>query len=63
MWFGEVPGDYASLMRPAAAGTVRLWPVSRAVNNVRNSGPELLAPMADPGPKSAAEAAGDVNPV
>ena len=62
VWLGEEPGDYAALLRPAPAGTVRLWPVSRAVNNVRNNGPELLEPMADPGPETAEEAAADINP-
>ncbi len=62
VWLGEQAGDHAALMRPAPAGTLRLWPVSRAVNNVRNNGPALLAPMADPGPETAAEARLDINP-
>ena len=61
VWLGEEAGDYTSLLRPAPAGTVWVWPVSRAVNNVRNNGPELLAPMADAGPETAEEAALDVN--
>ena len=48
VWLGEEPGDYASLLRPAPVGTLRLWPVSRAVNNVRNNGPELLDRVDDP---------------
>jgi hypothetical protein len=36
------------LMRPAAAGVVLLWPVSRAVNSVRNNGVELLNRSNDP---------------
>jgi putative SOS response-associated peptidase YedK len=48
VWLGEVPGDYAALLRPSPAGTLRLWPVSRAVNNVRNNGPELLDRIGDP---------------
>ena len=35
VWLGEAEGDHTALLRPAAAGVVRLWPVSRAVNNVR----------------------------
>ena len=62
VWLGEAPGAPASLLRPAAPGTVRLWPVSRAVNSVRNNGPELLAPMQDPGPQSDGDAAVDLNP-
>ena len=42
VWLGETEGDAASLLRPAGEHVVRLWTVSRAVNNVRNDGPELL---------------------
>ena len=63
VWLGEESGEYAALMRPAPVGTVWLWPVSRAVNNMRNNGPELLVPMADPGAESVAEAAVDINPL
>lgn len=38
-----------ALLRPAPDGSVELVPVSPAVNNVRNDGPELLRP-ADPFP-------------
>ena len=62
VWLGEEAGDYAALLRPAPAGTVRLWPVSRAVNNVRNNGPELLQPVIDAGPETPEEAALDANP-
>ena len=48
VWLGEQDGDYGGLLRPAPAGTVRLWPVSRAVNNVRNNGPDLLDRVDDP---------------
>jgi hypothetical protein len=41
---------------------VRLWPVSRAVNSVRNNGPELLTEAVDVAPLTAAETAVDVNP-
>jgi hypothetical protein len=50
------------LMRAAAAGVVRLWPVSRAVNSVRNNGAGLLVPIVDPGPQTPDEAAVDLNP-
>jgi putative SOS response-associated peptidase YedK len=43
-WLGEVPRDPAELLRPAAEGVLRLWPVSRNVNNVKNNGAHLLAP-------------------
>ena len=42
VWLGEEAGEPAQLLRPARLGTVRLWPVSRAVNSVRNNGSELL---------------------
>ena len=41
-------GDPASLMRPASDDMLRMWPVSRAVNSVRNNGPDLLDPIEDP---------------
>ena len=33
------------LLTPAMAGTMEAYPVSKAVNNVRNNGPELIRPM------------------
>ena len=42
VWLGETEGDPASLLRPAGEDVLRLWTVSRAVNSVRNDGPELL---------------------
>ena len=62
LWLGQETGDYAALLRPAPADTVRLWPVSRAVNSVRNNGPELLTHLVDPGPEKPEEAALDINP-
>ena len=47
-WLGEAGGAPADLLRPAAPGVVRLWPVSRAVNSVRNNGAELLDRTSDP---------------
>jgi len=49
VWLGEAEGDPAALLRPAAEGAVRVWPVGRAVNSPRNNGPELLRPVAVPG--------------
>jgi putative SOS response-associated peptidase YedK len=62
LWLGETEGDHAALMRPAALGVVRHWPVSRLVNSVRNNGPELLDEVADPGPQTPRDAAVDINP-
>ena len=47
-WLGEAEGDAASLMRPAAEDVLHMWPVSRAVNNVRNNGAALLDRIDDP---------------
>ena len=45
LWLGEEPGDAAGLLRPAADGTLRAWPVSPRVNSPRNNDPSLLEPM------------------
>ncbi len=29
VWLGEVPGDPASLLHPAPAGTLRVWPIRK----------------------------------
>ena len=42
LWLGEGGNDWSDLMRPAADDVLRLWAVSRAVNNVRNNEPDLL---------------------
>ncbi len=47
-WLGEEGGHPAALLRPADDDVLRLWPVSRAVNNVRNNGPDLLDRIDDP---------------
>ena len=36
------PADLQALLAPAAAGGLASYPVSTAVNSVRNNGPELL---------------------
>lgn len=56
VWLGEAAGDPATLLRPAAADVLRLWPVGTRVNNVRNDGPDLL------GPAHAEAAAGGPDP-
>jgi putative SOS response-associated peptidase YedK len=59
-WLGEAGGGHLALMRPAAAGVLRLWPVSRAVNAVKTNGPELLDAIDDPdAPPPSAAPAGD----
>ena len=58
VWLGEAPGDPLALLRPAAEDVLRVWPVSRAVNSVRNNGAALLDRIDDPDapPPSAAPA-------
>ncbi len=43
IWLEEGPEE---LLRPAAEDVLQAWPVSRAVGNVRNEGPELLTRIA-----------------
>jgi putative SOS response-associated peptidase YedK len=46
LWLGEADGDPASLLRPAPENALRLWPIGKAVGNVRNDGPQLIEPIA-----------------
>jgi putative SOS response-associated peptidase YedK len=48
LWLGEEDGDATALLRPLPADRLRIWPVERTVNNVRNDGPELLVPCSLP---------------
>ena len=48
LWLGEVDGDAVGLLQPAADDVLRLWPVGRAVNNVRNNRAALLDWIDDP---------------
>ena len=45
-WLGEAEADPATLLGPPPDGTLRAWPVGRAVNSTRNNGRELLEPAA-----------------
>jgi putative SOS response-associated peptidase YedK len=46
-------GDLLALLAPAAAGGLKSYPVSRAVNSVRNNGAELIEPAEPVGTGSA----------
>jgi putative SOS response-associated peptidase YedK len=48
LWLGEADGDATAMLRPLPADRLRIWPVARTVNNVRNDGPELLVPCSVP---------------
>ena len=45
LWLGE---EETVLLRPLPADRLRIWPVNRTVNNVRNDGPALLRPCSLP---------------
>jgi putative SOS response-associated peptidase YedK len=62
-WLGEVPRDPVELLRPAAEGVVKMWPVSRAVNSVKNNGVELLDRIDDPAVPPPSDAPPGQNPV
>jgi putative SOS response-associated peptidase YedK len=62
-WLAEEEGgDPGLLLRPAADDVLRLWPVSRAVNSVRNDGAELLDPKDDPHAPPPSDARAGANP-
>jgi putative SOS response-associated peptidase YedK len=47
-WLDPAPhprADLFALLLPATPGRLQAWPVSTAVNNVRNNGPELVRPV------------------
>ena len=45
LWLGEVDGEVAALLRPAAKDVLRFWPIDKKVGNVRNDGPDLIEPV------------------
>jgi putative SOS response-associated peptidase YedK len=47
-WPGETDAGSSDPMRPAADDVLHLWPVSRAVNSVRNNDADLLDRIDDP---------------
>ena len=47
LWLGDTAAAI-DLMRPAGDDVLQLWPVSRAVNSVRNNGAELLGRIENP---------------
>jgi putative SOS response-associated peptidase YedK len=44
LWLGETEGDPGKLLRTLPENVLRVWPIGKAVGNVRNDGPELLEP-------------------
>jgi putative SOS response-associated peptidase YedK len=47
-WLGEADGDPGALLRPAADGVLRAWPISTRVNAPRNNAPDLLDELKPP---------------
>jgi putative SOS response-associated peptidase YedK len=59
-WLGGTDRNHLEQLQPAESGVVRLWPLSRAVNSVRNNGTDLLDCIDDPvAPPSSDAPAGD----
>ncbi len=48
VWLGEEDGDVTALFRPLSVDQLRIWPVARTVNNVKNDGPALPEPHSAP---------------
>jgi len=47
-WLGEEPAsevELLALLKPCPDDVLKIWPVDKAVGNVRNNGPQLLNPM------------------
>lgn len=61
-WLGENDTDPTEMLRPAPDGTLRMWAVSRAVNAVRNNGPQLIDSVDDPAAPPQGEAPAGANP-
>ena len=61
-WLGETEADPTALLRPAHDDVLTVWPVSRAVNSVRNDGPHLLDAIDDPHAPPPSDAAPGSNP-
>ena len=58
----ENAAQAAELMLPASDNVLHLWPVSQAVNSVRNNGVELLIRADDPNAPPPSDAPAGVNP-
>ncbi len=63
VWLGKDAEPAWNLMRLAGDGVLHLWPVSRAVNSVRNNGAELLDRVNDPDAPPPSDAPAGANPI
>jgi putative SOS response-associated peptidase YedK len=50
VWLGEAEGDPGALLRPVPNDRLWVWQVDKKVGNVRNDGPDLIKPIAEPEP-------------
>jgi putative SOS response-associated peptidase YedK len=47
-WLGEEPAteqELVALLKPCSDDVLKIWPVGKAVGNVKNTGPELALPL------------------
>ena len=47
-WLGETPAtveELKSLLKPCPDEDLKMWPIDSRVGNVRNEGPEFVAPI------------------
>jgi putative SOS response-associated peptidase YedK len=52
-WLGEEPAteqELLTLLKPCPDEALKIWPVDKAVGNVRNTGPQLVRPL-EPDPE------------
>jgi putative SOS response-associated peptidase YedK len=56
------PAELHALFEPSDEVELRIWPVSRLVNNVRNDGPELFEPVAIGAEAGVDRQGGDIQP-
>jgi len=48
-WLGEGPAteeELVALLKPCPDGALKIWPVNKAVGNLKNKGCELIEPLA-----------------
>ena len=47
-WLGEAPAseeDLLALLKPCSDEALKIWPVDKAVGNVKNNGSQLILPV------------------
>ncbi len=46
---GRPIAELSAMLKPCPDDSLKIWPVDKAVGNVRNKGPQLIAPLNDGG--------------